>query len=136
MFYNLSKIITLSRQQYNLISQVDWERCLLNPNNHLFPFLKAYVRKWKRLIFRNRLLYSYGCLICSLGWVNAGMQVFMGAYVLSLCFIITFGCTCLVFYFFSKTQLDDWDMDIPTCGVERLEQKRKKLLDDLKDRRG
>jgi hypothetical protein len=59
MFYSLSKIITLCRQQYNLISQVDWERCLLNPNNHLFPFLKAYVRKWKSLIFINRLLYSY-----------------------------------------------------------------------------
>jgi len=24
--------------------------------------------------------------------------------------------------FFSKMQLDDWDMDIPTCGVELLEQ--------------
>jgi hypothetical protein len=27
-------------------------------------------------------------------------------------------------------------MDIPTCGVELLEQQRKKLLDDLKERRG
>ena len=24
--------------------------------------------------------------------------------------------------FFSKTQFDNWDMDIPTCGVELLEQ--------------
>lgn len=119
MFYSLSKIITLSRQQYNLISHVDWERCLLNPSNHLFPILKAYVRKWKRLIFRNGLLCSYACLICSLGWVNTGMQVFMGVYVLSFCFVITSGCTCLVPCSFRR-QLHDWDRDIPTCGVELL----------------
>ena len=58
MFYSLSKIITLSRQRYNLISHVDWERCLLNPNNRLFSFLKAYVRKEKCLIFIHRLLFS------------------------------------------------------------------------------
>jgi hypothetical protein len=58
MFYSPSKIITLPRQRYNLISHVDWERYLLNPNNYLFSFLKACVRKWKRLMFRNRLLFS------------------------------------------------------------------------------
>lgn len=103
MFYSLSKIITLSRQQYNLISHVDWERCLLNPNNHLFPFLKAYVRKWKSLIFRNRLLCSYGCLMCSLGWVNTDMQVFMGANVLLSCFRIAVGCTVWSFILFQGT---------------------------------
>jgi len=123
MFYNLNKIITLSRQQYNLISQVDWERCLLNPNNHLFPFLKAYLRKWKRLIFRNRLLYSYGCLICSLGWVNAGIQVFMGAYVLSLCFIITYGCTYLVFYSFPRCSSTIGTWTFPPAALSYLNNK-------------